>query len=178
MAGKNAVIATENIEAKILLIRGQKVMLDADLAELYGVETRVLNQAVKRNIERFPEDFMFQLTATEKMEVVTNCDHLAKLKFSPSLPYAFTEHGTIMAASVLNSPRAVEISVHVVRAFVHLRELVSSHKELSQKLNQLERKVGAHDRAIAELINAIRQLMSPSEPKKKRAIGFAPWKEK
>ena len=178
MAGKKSLVVAESIETKILTIRGQKAMLDADLAELYGVETRALNQAVKRNIERFPEDFMFQLTAAEKAEVVTNCDHLAKLKFSPSLPYAFTEHGAIMAASVLNSPRAVEISVHVVRAFVHLRELVSGHKELAQKLNQLERKVGAHDRAIAELINAIRELMTPAEPKKKRSIGFAPWKEK
>jgi len=120
---------------------------------------------------------LFQLTATEKAEVVTNCDHLAKLKFSPSLPYAFTEHGTIMAASVLNSPRAIETSVHVVRAFVHMRELLSGHKELAQKLAQLERKVGAHDKAIAEIINAIRQLMTPEEPKKKRPIGFAPWKK-
>ena len=94
------------------------------------------------------------------------------------LPYVFTEHGAIMAASVLNSSRAVEVSVHVVRAFVHLRELVSSHKELAQKLNQLERKVGAHDKAIAEIITAIRELMSPPEPKKKRPIGFASWKEK
>lgn len=138
----------------------------------------MLNQAVKRNLERFPENFMFQLTAVEKAEVVTNCDHLAKLKFSLSLPYAFTELGTIMAASVLNSPRAIETSVHVVRAFVHMRELLSGHKELAQKLAQLERKVGAHDKAIAEIISAIRQLMTPEEPKKKRPIGFAPWKEK
>lgn len=178
MAGKNLIASVAQIESRIFFIRGQKVMLDADLAELYGVETRVLNQAVKRNLERFPEDFMFQLTATEKVEVVTNCDHLAKLKFSPSSPYAFTEHGTIMAASVLNSPRAIETSVHVVRAFVHMRELLSGHKELAQKLAQLERKVGAHDKAIAEIINAIRQLMAPSEPNKKRPIGFAPWKEK
>ena len=178
MAGKNLIASVAQIESRIFLILGQKVMLDADLAELYGVETRVLNQAVKRNLERFPEDFMFQLTAAEKAEVVTNCDHLAKLKFSPSLPYAFTEHGTIMAASVLNSPRAIETSVHVVRAFVHMRELLSGHKELAQKLAQLERKVGAHDKAIAEIINAIRQLMTPSEPNKKRPIGFAPWKEK
>jgi hypothetical protein len=178
MTGKNTLIVTESIEAKILLIRGQKVMLDADLAELYGVETKRLNEQVRRNSERFPEDFMFRLTADEKAEVVANCDHLAKLKYSPSLPYAFTEHGTIMAANVINSPRAVEISVHVVRAFVHLRELVSTHKELSHKLDELERKVSSHDQAIAGLINAIRQLMSPSEPKKKRAIGFAPWKEK
>ena len=178
MVGKKSLIVTESIETRILVIRGQKVMLDADLAELYGVETKRLNEQVRRNGERFPEDFMFRLTAEEKIEVVANCDHLARLKFSPSLPYAFTEHGAIMAASVLNSPRAIEISVHVVRAFVHLRELVSGHKELAQKLAQLERRVGAHDKAIAEIITAIRQLMTPEEPKKKRPIGFAPWKEK
>ena len=178
MAGNNLIASAAQIESRIFLIRGQKVMLDADLAELYGVETKRLNEQVRRNSERFPEDFMFRLTAKEKAEVVANCDHLAKLKFSPSLPYAFTEHGTIMAASVLNSPRAIETSVHVVRAFVHMRELLSGHKELAQKLNQLERKVGAHDKAIAEIINAIRQLMTPDEPKKKRPIGFAPWKDK
>jgi hypothetical protein len=178
MAGKNLIASVAQIESRIFLIRGQKAMLDADLAELYGVETKRLNEQVRRNSERFPEDFMFRLTAEEKSEVVANCDHLAKLKFSPSLPYAFTEHGTIMAASILNSPRAIETSVHVVRAFVHMRELLSGHKELAQKLAQLERKVGAHDKAIAEIINTIRQLMAPSEPNKKRPIGFAPWKEK
>lgn len=121
---------------------------------------------------------MFRLTAAEKAEVVTNCDHLAKLKFSPALPHAFTEHGALMLGNVLKSARAVEVSLMVVRAFVHLRGLVSGHKELAQKLNQLERKVGAHDKAIAEIINAIRELMTPLEPKKKRPIGFAPWKEK
>lgn len=175
---KKRIASVEQIESRIFIIRGQKVMPDADLAELYGVETRALNQAVKRNAERFPEDFMFQLTATEKTEVVTNCDHLAKLKYSPSLPYAFTEHDALMLGNVLKSERAVEVSLMVVRAFVHLRELVSGNKELAQKLNLLERKVGAHDKAIAELINAIRQLMSPSATEKKRPIGFAPWKEK
>lgn len=152
-------------------------MLDADLAELYGVETRRLNEQVRRNRERFPEDFMFQLTPEE----FTNL----KSQFATSswggrrkLPYAFTEHGAIMAASVLNSPRAIEISIHVVRAFNRLREMISGHKELAQKLNQLERKVGAHDRAIAEIINAIRELMDTPDSKKKRPIGFAPWKEK
>jgi len=175
---KKSIVSVEQIESRIFLIRGQKVMLDADLAELYGVETKRLNEQVRRNAERFPEDFMFRLTAIEKAEVVANCDHLAKLKYSPSLPYAFTEHGALMLGNVLKSERAVEVSLMVVRAFVHLRELVSGNKELAQKLNQLERKVGAHDRAIAELINAIRELMMPLEPKKKRPIGFAPWKEK
>lgn len=178
MVAKTSLVVTGNIESRILLIRGQKVMLDADLAELYGVQTKVLNQAVKRNQERFPADFMFQLTVVEKTEVVTNCDHLAKLKFSPSMPYAFTEHGALMLGNVLKSERAVEMSLMVVRAFVHMRELVAGNKELAQKLNQLERKMGAHDKAIAEIINAIRQLTTPEAPKKKRPIGFAPWEEK
>lgn len=176
MANKNTLIA-ENIETKILTMRGLKVMLDADLAELYGVETGALNRAIKRNIERFPEDFMFQLTSEEFANLKCQIG-ISSWGGRRKLPYVFTEHGAIMAASVLNSSRAVEVSVHVVRAFVHLRELVSSHKELAQKLNQLERKVGAHDKAIAEIITAIRELMSPPEPKKKRPIGFAPWKEK
>ncbi len=178
MADKKSLVVTGNIESRIQLIRGQKVMLDTDLAELYGVETKRLNEQVRRNIERFPEDFMFRLSAEEKAEVVANCDHLAKLKYSPSLPYAFTEHGALMLGNVLKSEKAVEMSLMVVRAFVRMRELVAGNKELAQKLNQLERKVGAHDKAIAEIINAIRQLMAPSEPNKKRPIGFAPWKEK
>ena len=178
MADKKPLVVVENIEARILTIRGQKVMLDADLADLYGVETKRLNEQVRRNIDRFPEDFMFRLTAAEKSEVVANCDHLAKLKYSPSLPHAFTEHGALMLGNVLKSNRAVEVSLMVVRTFVHLRELVSGNKELAQKLNQLERKVGAHDKAIAEIINAIRELMTLPDEKKKRPIGFAPWKEK
>ncbi|MDP1735769.1 MAG: ORF6N domain-containing protein [Sulfuritalea sp.] len=114
-------IIPETVANRILLLRGQRVMLDADLAELYGVETKVLNQAVKRNTERFPMDFMFQLTGAEKEEVVTNCDHLARLKFSSSLPYAFTEHGALMLGNVLKSSRAVEVSLLVVRAFVQIR---------------------------------------------------------
>jgi hypothetical protein len=150
MADKKLVASVGKIESRIFVIRGQKVMLDADLAELYGVETKVLNQAVKRNHDRFPKDFMFQLTTHEKIEVVTNCDHLTKLKYSTTLPYAFTEHGALMLGNVLKSMRAVEVSLMVVRAFVHLRELVSTHKDFAKKLNQLEHKVGAHDRAIAE----------------------------
>lgn len=177
MAEKKPLIVGESIETKILIIRGQRIMLDADLAELYGVETSALNRAVKRNIERFPEDFMFQLSAEEFADL--KCQFgISSWGGRRKLPYAFTEHGAIMAASVLNSPRAIEISVHVVRAFNRLREMVSGHKELAQKLNQLERKVGAHDRAIAEIINAIRELTAPPAPKKRRAIGFAPWKDK
>jgi hypothetical protein len=178
MTDKKLTASAAQIESRIFIIRGQKVMLDADLAELYGVQTKALNQAVKRNAERFPEDFMFQLTADEKAEVVTNCDHLAQLKFSRTRPYVFTEHGALMLGNVLKSARAVEVSLRGVRAFVHLRELVSTHKELSRKFDELERKVSSHDQAITGLINAIRQLMSPPETKKKRPIGFAPWVKK
>jgi hypothetical protein len=118
MKSRTAVQRPLNIESVIIAVRGQKVILDADLARIYDVPTKVLNQAVKRNLQRFPHDFLFQLTRTEKDEVVTNCDHLAGLKFSPVLPYAFTENGAIMAANVLNSPQAVRMSVYVVRAFV------------------------------------------------------------
>ncbi len=169
---KRSIVPIERIEAKILLVRGHKVMIDADLAELYGVPTKRLNEQVKRNKQRFPEDFVFQLTPEEKAEVVANCDHLAKLRFSPALPYAFTEHGAIQAANVLSSPRAVEMSVHVVRAFVRLREMIAGHKELGRKLDELEKRIATHDQAIAGLIDAIRQLMAPPEPLKKRTIGF------
>lgn len=180
MTDKKLLVVSESIETKILVIRGQKAMLDADLAELYGVEIRALNQAVKRNAERFPEDFMFQLTADEHDSLRSQSVTLksGRGQHRKYLPFAFTEHGALMLGNVLKSERAVEVSLMVVRAFVHLRELVSGHKELAQKLAQLERKVGAHDKAIAEIINAIRQLMAPEEPKKKRPIGFAPWKEK
>lgn len=176
------------IEPRILVIRGQKVMIDADLAELYGVPTKALNQAVKRNSERFPADFMFQLTATEKAEVVTNCDHLAKLKFSKSLPFAFTEHGAIQASNVLASAQAVEMGVYVVRAFVRLREVLASNRELALRLDDLEEKTEAlalqHDsfahntRAqLKQVFEAIRQLMTPPDPPK-RPIGFVTTEEK
>ena len=113
-------------------------MIDADLAALYGVPTKWLNEQVRRNAGRFPEDSCFQLSPAENAEVVANCDHLARLKFSPSLPYAFTGHGAIMAANVLNSARAVKMSVHVDRAFVRLRELIASHKELVKRLDEVE----------------------------------------
>lgn len=148
-------------------------MLDSDLAELYGVSISAFNQAIKRNIERFPADFMFQLEQAEysalRSQIVILKTGRGQHRKYP--PYAFTEHGAIMAATVLNSPRAVEMSVFVVRAFVQLREMLSTHKELAAKLDALERKVGSHDQAIAGLIDAIRQLMTPPE-EKKRGIGF------
>lgn len=159
------------IESRILFIRGQKVIIDSDLAKLYGVTTKRLNEQVKRNKERFPLDFMFQLTYEEKIKVVANCDHLRNLKYSPNLPFAFTEHGTIMLASVLNSQRAVDASVYVVRAFVRLREVLATQKDIVQKLTELENKYEGHDEQIREIIEAINQLLLPPE-KPKRQIGF------
>ena len=151
-------------------------MIDADLAALYDVPTKRLNQQIKRNAERFPADFVFQLSRVERDEVVANCDHLGRLKFSPTMPFVFTEHGALMAASVLNSPRAVEVSLYVVRAFVELRETLASHKELAKRLDELEsrigRKLATHDQAITGILEAIRQLMAPADPVKKRRIGF------
>jgi len=169
MAGK--LVPQELIEHKIIMIRGQRVMLDKDLAELYGVSTKVLNQAVKRNIERFPEDFMFRLTKIEREEVVTNCDHLTSLKFSSQSPYAFTEQGVAMLSSVLNSKRAIQVNIGIMRAFVKLRQILSTNKELAYKLSELERKIEKHDTEIQAIFEAIRQLMRPPE-KPKRTIGF------
>jgi hypothetical protein len=163
-----AKIPAERVERAILLIRGEKVILDADLAVLYGVSTKRLNEQVKRNKARFPDDFIFQLTAGEKAEVVANCDHLKKLKFSPQRPFAFTEHGAIMAANVLNSERAVEASVQVVRVFVRLRQMVTSNADLARKLEDLEKK---YDTQFKIVFDAIRELMKPPEPKRK-LIGF------
>jgi hypothetical protein len=162
--------AAPRIESLILVVRGQRVMIDADLARLYGVPTKALNQAVRRNISRFPSDFVFRLSKREKGEVVTNCDHLRAVRFSPTLPYAFTEHGAIMAANVLNSPRAVSMSVYVVRAFVRLREMVSSHRELAKRVDELEARYDAQFKVV---FDAIRRLMAPPEPGPKRKIGFA-----
>jgi hypothetical protein len=168
---KLSFLPREFIEKRILLIRGQKVMVDSDLAKLYGVTSKRLNEQVKRNKERFPIDFMFKLSIEEKSEVVANCDHLKNLKYSYNLPFAFTEHGALMLASVLNSPKAVEASVYVVRAFVRLRELLASHKDLAQKLKELESKIEGNSEQIRDIIGAINQLLLPPE-KPKRQIGF------
>lgn len=166
-------VAVESVAQCILLIRAQKVMLDADLAELFGVQTKVFNQAIKRNLGRFPADFMFQLTESEyeslRSQIVTLKP--GRGQHRKYLPYAFTEHGAIMAATILNSPRAVEMSVYIVRAFVQLREMLSANAELAAKLLELERKVSSHDQAIAGLIDAIRQLMMPAAGQS-RPIGF------
>lgn len=174
---------TQHLDQRILLIRGQKVMLDADLAELYGVLTKRLNEQVKRNAERFPSDFMFQLTAEEKAEVVANCDHLTKLKFSKTQPFAFTEHGAIQVSNILASPQAVEMGIYVVRAFVRLREVMASSRELAAKLDSLEQKTellalqhetqASNTRAqFKQVFEALRQLMTPQIEPPKRPIGF------
>jgi hypothetical protein len=177
MTSDDLALPIGRIERQILLIRGQKVMLDADLASLYGVTTKRLNEQVRRNIDRFPKDFMFPLSREEKEQVVANCDHLARLRFSPTLPYAFTEHGAIMAASVLNSQRAVKVSIYVVRAFVKLREMLAAHKELSTRFDELERRLQGHDRQILGLVEAIRQLMAEPEEPKRKPVGFASERE-
>ena len=165
------IISLETIEQKIFLIRGHKVMIDRDLARLYGVETKYLNRQVRRNIERFPEEFMFNLTREEKDELVTICHRFKTMKHSSTLPYAFTEHGVAMLASVLKSEKAVKISIVINKAFVRLRRFIATHKELAHKLSELERKIEKHDAEIKAIFDVIRQLMTPSE-KPKRKIGF------
>jgi ORF6N domain len=139
------------IESLLLTIRGRKVLVDADLAAIYGVETRTLNQAVKRNAERFPEDFIFTLNAAEKLEVITNCDHLARLKFAKSLPFAFTEHGAIMAATVLNSAQAVAMSIYVVRAFIQMREQLAANSEVLRRLAEIDKTLLQHNARLRDI---------------------------
>jgi hypothetical protein len=163
-----SLVPIEVIEQKILLIRGEKVMLSPHLAELYGVETRTFNQAVKRNSERFPEDFMFQLTADEAEWLVSQNVIPHRKHFGGTLPYAFTEQGVAMLSSVLNSKRAVEVNIMVVRTFVKLRKMIATHKDLTRKLSELEKK---YDGQFKVVFNALRQLMAEPEPKEKK-IGF------
>jgi 3-dehydroquinate dehydratase len=161
-------IPYEEITRKILLIRGKKVMLDRDLAEIYGVSTKVLNQAVKRNIERFPEDFMLKLTKTEKNKLVTICDRFKNLKHSAVNPYAFTEQGVAMLSSVLNSQRAIMVNIVIMRTFVKLRKILASHKDLLKKIEDIEKKYDSQFKVVFE---AIRQLVREEE-KPKINIGF------
>jgi sporulation-control protein spo0M len=165
-----AIIPGEKIDRAILLIRGHKVMLDTDLADIYGLKTSRLNEQVKRNADRFPEDFMFQLTDYEKEEVIANCDHLVKIKFSRTNPYAFTEHGAIMLASVLNTQAAIQASVLIVRAFIKLREILSAHKELAIKLSDLEVK---YEKQFKVVFKVLRELMQKETALKERPrIGY------
>jgi len=164
-------IPVEVIEKKIYLIRSKKVMLSTDLAALYGVEPRVLVQAVKRNIKRFPEDFMFQLSKEEFTDLKSQIVISSWGGMRRATPYAFTEQGVAMLSSVLNSERAIQVNIAIMRTFVRLREIISTHKELAHKLAELERKIEKHDEHIQGIFQAIRQLMIPPETKK-RKIGF------
>lgn len=174
----------EAVVSRILLLRHQKTLIDADLAELYGVETRVLVQAVKRNLERFPEDFMFQLTTQEFNNLISQSvisSSGAKVAHAwggrRKPPYAFTKQGVAMLSSVLNSSRAIAVNIEIMRAFVKLREMLAGNKALAAKLNEMEHKLETHDQAIAGILNAIRELMKPPEIKK-RPIGFVRLEER
>jgi hypothetical protein len=183
-----APILPPRLDGRIMVIRDVRVMIDADLAALYGVPTRRLNEQVKRNADRFPGDFMFQLTPAEKAEVIANCDHLQKLKFSKALPFAFTEFGAIQASNVLASPQAVEMGIYVVRAFVRLREMALTNADLATRLDELEQKTEgialSHDTfsrntraALKQVFDAIRELTTPPDSPR-RPIGFIQPKEK
>lgn len=171
-------VAITRIEERIFLIRGHKVMLDADLAELYGVTTKRFNEQVRRNLARFPSDFMFQLKNQEAAILRSQFATSRSWGGRRYLPFAFTEHGAIMAATILNMPQATELSVYVVRAFVRMREVLATHKELARTLAALEQRIDSQDETIVEILAAIRQLMAPPEPKKKRPIGFITPEEK
>jgi hypothetical protein len=162
------------VASSIRTIRGQKVILDVDLATIYGVPTKRLNEQAKRNPERFPPDFMFRLSLDEAEQTRGSGSQIATLKRGQNikyLPYAFTEHGAIMAANVLNSPQSIQMSVHVVRAFVQLRNVFAAHKELADQLAKLERRASGQDKQIGAIFEAIRRLMAPTA-RPKREIGF------
>jgi phage regulator Rha-like protein len=169
---KRPATLTAPVESRILILRHQRVILDNDLAELYGVSVKRLNEQVRRNRERFPADFMFQLTAKEdqilRSQIATSSQKHGGRRYPP---YAFTEHGAIMTATVLNSKRAIEMSVFVVRAFVRMREMLVNNRQLAAKINELDRRLETHDTAIQDLIDAIKELMVPEESSK-RKIGF------
>jgi|SRR6185369_6217830 len=169
---KTAIVLAKKVDSKIHFLRGQKVILDSDLAELYGVPVRQLNQQVRRNATRFPADFLFKLSPTEyqtlRSQIVISKSSRGGRRY---LPHAFTEHGAIMAATVLNSKRAIEMSVFVVRAFVRMREVLVMNQQIVTKLSEIERRLESHDADIQELVDAIRELMAPA-PANDRKIGF------
>jgi len=183
MTNKSLIASVEQIESQIFLIRGQKVMLDEDLALLYEVETKALNRAVKRNLERFPDDFMFQLSTDEFANLRFQSDTSSlRSQIGTSRwggrrypPHAFTEQGVSMLSSVLRSDRAIQVNIEIMRAFVRLRQMLASNAELSRKLATLEKRYDIQFKAV---FDAIRELMTPLEPRKKRPIGFAPWEKK
>jgi hypothetical protein len=169
-----SLIESEKIESKIYTIRGHRVMFDFYLAQLYEVKTKALKQAVKRNIARFPEDFMFELTKSEWKEEVTNCDLLSDTaKFSNVAPFAFTEHGILMLSSILRSTKAVEVNIQITRTFIKLRKAASSHEELARKIKDLEKTVKGNNNDIKFIFATINTMLNP-RTKKKPKIGFKP----
>lgn len=167
------IVPDELIANRILLIRNQKVMIDNDIAELYGVTTKRLNEQVKRNTNRFPDNFMFELTKEEKQEVVANCDHLAKLKFSPVLPKAFTEHGIMMVANVLTSERAISVSIRIIEVFIKMREIFADNLSLKLDIEEIKRKISNHSKNIELVFNYLDELTEKKNTEKPRTkIGF------
>lgn len=171
MKRSDSVVPVERIEKAIFVIRGQKVMLDTDLAKLYGVKTKILKQAIRRNIKRFPDDFMLELTPEENRSLRSQNVTLKRGQHSKYLPFAFTEQGVAMLSSILNSDRAIEVNIAIMRVFVRLREMMATHKGLAAKLSELEGRIQEHDEQIVAIFEAIRQLMTPPETPRKR-IGF------
>lgn len=170
---KTTTISKEILVDKILYIRNQKVMLDYDLAILYGTTTKRVNEQVKRNKNRFPNNFMFQLTLEEKEGVVANCDHLENLKFSKTLPYAFTEHGTLMLANVLRSEKAISASILIVETFIKMRELLSSDVQLKVEIEKIKKKLGNHNKNIKLVFNYLEEMTSKKEPlNPRKRIGY------
>ena len=169
---RHPVRLTVPLDRRIIDVRGAKVLLDTDLAELYAVSTKALNQAVKRNRQKFPPDFMFRLTKGEKDEVVTNCDHLQRLRFSYNLPLAFTEHGALMAANVLNSPNAVAMSVYIIRAFLKLRETLAANQAILKRLAEIDKTLLQHDSALRDIYRELQPLLQPPPELPRRRIGF------
>ena len=166
------IVSERSIEKMIFVVREQKVIIDRDIAKLYGVPTKALNQAVKRNTKRFPDEFVIQLTNKEKNELVTLCDRFNSLKHSSVNPYAFTEHGVAMLSSVLNSEKAVQVNIAIIRTFIKLRQLIDTNREVAQKISQLERKYDHHDFQIQKLFDKVRSIPLLQEEKRPRVKGF------
>jgi hypothetical protein len=173
MKTQSAMMNVTDIPSAIHLFRGQRVLLDSDLAIIYGVSTTRLNEQLRRNLARFPQDFAFQLTSKEFGQLKQALGDSGRYGGRRTLPYVFTEHGAIMLASILNSPVAIEASVRVVRAFVHLREMLASNRQLAAKFAELERRLDGHDESLKKLFDAIRRILNPdTPPKSTREIGF------
>jgi len=170
---RKSLVPNELIASRILLIRDQKVMIDSDIAELYGVTTKRLNEQVKRNISRFPSNFMFELTKEEKNQVVANCDHLEKLKFSPVLPKVFTEHGIMMVANVLTSERAIQVSIQIIEVFIKMREILMDNLSLKLDIEEIKKKLSSHSKNIELVFNYLDELIEKKDNEKPRTkIGY------